>query len=753
MTDTLIRFGRCEVDLSGREVRLDGRPSPIEPRPFDLLVHLIRHRNRVVPKRELLDQIWPREPVSESALARAVMKARQAIGDDGDEPLLRTVPRVGYRFVAPVAAEASPPAASWTPALPDTTGSTIALLPFDNATGDPSLDWIGLGLMSVAASALENDARLSPVSLQTLLTAIGGARSEGAEQLAPAVQQATGARFVVRSRVSRSGSRYRLEFVVFGHPEQPQGDLSAEHPGELGARLAGALTLALFPAQPPVNTAALAFDDLIALEAFARGMQAAAEQKWPQAANLYRLALDHAPGHAGAQLELLRALAPMGDLEARRIARRLLARAERGNDLLLAARVHQALGRLYGNRMTFSAAAFHLEQALRLGADEETPDATAHTLLLKGIVSMQLREFGPAQHSLQHMQRLCDGSGNRILPLAGLNMQAVIASTRGELERAVELSSEVVRRARALRAPRYLVDACANAAYDLINLGRLSEAAPFAEEGFGTAASLGDWQIAASTAHIIGWLYRLVRAPEALARIISALPPPEQLGRPDGVWNARAHHAASLGRHDEAAHGFRQAIEVQRASGSALLEQTTLPWLIDALVLCGQAEEARAELDRLSRPPYSDNTALALQALHCAALLAHARGDAPQALALLDRLRQSGAAPLWQAWACIDAAWLHAEADRPAEAEQTLGEVRGPLGDTPLAWATRARIRCARGDAAGALAAHQRYADAAGTPPADDHFLRLGALYAGIAGGTVRAGTPLPAARFLASRL
>ena len=58
MTDkTLYRFGRCEVDVDTRQVRLEGRPNAIEPTPFDLLVHLIRHRRRVVTKEELLGAI------------------------------------------------------------------------------------------------------------------------------------------------------------------------------------------------------------------------------------------------------------------------------------------------------------------------------------------------------------------------------------------------------------------------------------------------------------------------------------------------------------------------------------------------------------------------------------------------------------------------------------------------------------------------------------------------------------------------
>jgi len=70
---------------------------------FDVLVHLIRHRDRVVTKTELLDTVWGDRFVSESALASRLKSARRAIGDDGSaQRIIRTVFGRGYQFVAPV---------------------------------------------------------------------------------------------------------------------------------------------------------------------------------------------------------------------------------------------------------------------------------------------------------------------------------------------------------------------------------------------------------------------------------------------------------------------------------------------------------------------------------------------------------------------------------------------------------------------------------------------------------------------------
>ena len=95
----LVRAGACEIDFAAREVRVAGSRRPIEPRVFDLLAYLAKRPDRVVTRRELLDGVWPEQRVSDAALARAVMKARQAMGEGGESSAIRTVPRVGYRFV------------------------------------------------------------------------------------------------------------------------------------------------------------------------------------------------------------------------------------------------------------------------------------------------------------------------------------------------------------------------------------------------------------------------------------------------------------------------------------------------------------------------------------------------------------------------------------------------------------------------------------------------------------------------------
>jgi pimeloyl-ACP methyl ester carboxylesterase len=96
-------FGHCEIDVERRELRAAGAACHVEPQVFDVLVHLIRHRSRVVSKEELIDAVWGRRVISDATLSSRISAARRAIGDDGNhQQLIRTVARRGFRFIGEV---------------------------------------------------------------------------------------------------------------------------------------------------------------------------------------------------------------------------------------------------------------------------------------------------------------------------------------------------------------------------------------------------------------------------------------------------------------------------------------------------------------------------------------------------------------------------------------------------------------------------------------------------------------------------
>lgn len=100
------RFEDAVLDTATFELSVGDAVTPVEPQVFEVLAYLVRHRDRLVPRTELLDAIWGDRFVSDSALASRVAAARAAIGDDGrTQRCIRTVHGRGLQFVAPVIVE------------------------------------------------------------------------------------------------------------------------------------------------------------------------------------------------------------------------------------------------------------------------------------------------------------------------------------------------------------------------------------------------------------------------------------------------------------------------------------------------------------------------------------------------------------------------------------------------------------------------------------------------------------------------
>ena len=103
------RFGAYELDLARRELRIAGEPRQLQPQVFAVLAFLVRNRHRVVPKEEILRELWPDAVVTDASLQRAVSLARRALRP-ADRGLLRTHARQGYRFTGELAEDEQDPA-------------------------------------------------------------------------------------------------------------------------------------------------------------------------------------------------------------------------------------------------------------------------------------------------------------------------------------------------------------------------------------------------------------------------------------------------------------------------------------------------------------------------------------------------------------------------------------------------------------------------------------------------------------------
>lgn len=100
------RFGEYSLDLAKRELLRDGRTVVLPARVLECLAALIEHRDRAMHRDELVRAVFGRADVSDAQLGQIVLRTRRAIGDDGHEQrYIRTVPRYGFAWVAPVSVE------------------------------------------------------------------------------------------------------------------------------------------------------------------------------------------------------------------------------------------------------------------------------------------------------------------------------------------------------------------------------------------------------------------------------------------------------------------------------------------------------------------------------------------------------------------------------------------------------------------------------------------------------------------------
>jgi TolB-like protein len=210
-------FADCMLDTDRRELTRGSERVAIGPQVFDLLVYLVQNRERVVSRDNLLEAVWSGRFVSESTLSSHINAVRKAIGDRGaDQTLIRTVARKGYRFVSdvrlgPSGADASSsalhlrraePHDAPTLSLPDK--PSIAVLPFENLSGDPEQEYFADGMVEDIITALSRIRWLFVTARNSSFTYKG--RAVDVKQIG----RELGVRYVLEGSVRKAGTRVRI---------------------------------------------------------------------------------------------------------------------------------------------------------------------------------------------------------------------------------------------------------------------------------------------------------------------------------------------------------------------------------------------------------------------------------------------------------------------------------------------------------------------------------------------------------------
>jgi TolB-like protein len=207
-------FADYILDTDRRELRRGRDSIAVEPQVLDLLIYLIENNDRVVSKDDLIASIWGGRAISDTTLTSRIYSARRAVGDSGrNQGLIRTIARKGLRFVGQVrkqGADAPDPTAAGEadrltpqpPSLPDR--PSIAVLPFNNMSGDPAQEYFSDGISEDIITALSKLRWFLVIARNSSFVYKGRAvhMKEIGEEL--------GVRYVVEGSVRKSGGRVRI---------------------------------------------------------------------------------------------------------------------------------------------------------------------------------------------------------------------------------------------------------------------------------------------------------------------------------------------------------------------------------------------------------------------------------------------------------------------------------------------------------------------------------------------------------------
>lgn len=225
----VLRFGPFEMDPSSGDLRRSGLPVKLQPQPARVLAYLATHPGQLVTREELRENLWRGEALADvdQALNFCIRQIRAAIGDDPAHPTyIETAPKRGYRFLVQpgarrpryrryalaAAAAVILMLAGWfawrrVAARDAAPGRVLlAVLPFDNLSGDAGQDYLADGLTEemIGRLASSNPGRLGVIARTSVM------RYKGSPRDIRAIARDLGTRYVLEGSVRRAGDRVRV---------------------------------------------------------------------------------------------------------------------------------------------------------------------------------------------------------------------------------------------------------------------------------------------------------------------------------------------------------------------------------------------------------------------------------------------------------------------------------------------------------------------------------------------------------------
>jgi TolB-like protein len=370
----LLAFGDYRLDTERRELRCGIELIGLEPKAFDLLTYLVLHRDRVVSKNDLLQEVWDGRVVSESAITTRINAVRRALGDDGiAQRLVRTFARKGVRFVGKVTELMNE-------ALPTLNKPSLAVLPFENLSGDPEQEYFADGMVEEITTAIARFSWLSVIARNSSFTYKG--KVVDVRQVA----RELGVRYVLEGSVRKASTRVRItgqliDAATGAHLWADRFDGSLDDIFELQDQIASSVVSAIEPRLRLIETDRASRKPTENLDAYDLYLRALAQQYkrteegTAEAIRLARRALELDPAFAPAmgriagarQMQFLHHWIPASGTEVEegiQTARQALAAARDNPEVLRAAGV--ALSALAGENETALTA---IDRAIELNSN------------------------------------------------------------------------------------------------------------------------------------------------------------------------------------------------------------------------------------------------------------------------------------------------------------------------------------------------------------------------------------------------
>jgi TolB-like protein len=220
LTEKTFQFAGYTLDVTHSSLRAGDREVELRPKSFEVLCYLVENADRVVTREEAIKAIWSNVVVTEESLTHCVSELRQALGDK-QQAIIKTAPRRGYRFTAPVTRLASddvraqsphgkaPRQARFSdigprpePPLPDR--PSIAVLPFQNMSGDPEQEYFADGVVEEIITALSRFSSLFVIARNSAFAYKG--RAVDVKQ----VGRELGVRYVLEGSIRKAAHRVRI---------------------------------------------------------------------------------------------------------------------------------------------------------------------------------------------------------------------------------------------------------------------------------------------------------------------------------------------------------------------------------------------------------------------------------------------------------------------------------------------------------------------------------------------------------------